>query len=238
LSPVPKTPLVCYVTDCTSLKAADWSLALRERIKTATEAGVDWVQIREKDLPARELLALARDASQIAANFCGAVKASAVCESALAITETRILVNDRLDVALAAGAAGVHLGRESLDVREVSAWCRRGNAPPGFLIGVSCHNLKEAQAAERDGASYIFFGPVFDTPSKRTFGEPQGIQPLTEISTSVDIPVIAIGGIDESNAVECLQAGAAGVAAIRMFQKTLNARELKNGLDRIRRHIL
>jgi thiamine-phosphate pyrophosphorylase len=165
-------------------------------------AGVDWIQIREKDLPARELFGLTTECV------------------ALAAAGTRILVNDRLDVALAAGAAGVHLGRESAPAREVKKWCRAGHAPPGFLVGVSCHSLNEALAAEADGADYIFFGPVFATPSKEAFGPPQDIARLAEVCRSVRIPALAIGGISPENAAECLRAGAAGIAAIRLFQQT------------------
>ena len=106
------------------------------------------MQIREKDLSGRELLGLAR-------------------EAVAAEGGARVIVNDRLDVALAAGVAGVHLGRESLGSRDVVSWCRGGHAPADFLVGVSCHSLEDAREADRAGASYIFFGPVFDTPSKR-----------------------------------------------------------------------
>jgi thiamine-phosphate pyrophosphorylase len=163
---------------------------------------VDWIQIREKDLPARELFDLTTECVALAAG------------------RTRILVNDRLDVALAAGAAGVHLGRESAPAREVKQWCRAGHAPPGFLVGVSCHSLDEALHAEADGVDYIFFGPVFATPSKEAFGPPQGIARLAEVCRSVRIPALAIGGIAPENAAECFRAGAAGIAAIRLFQQT------------------
>ena len=123
-------PIVCYVTDRKSLGAADPTEKLLAKIRGAVAAGVDWVQIRERDMTARELLALAQAA------IAGANGA------------TRILVNDRLDVALAAGAAGVHLGGKSVPAREVVRWCRAGNAPAEFLIGVSCHSLDEAREAE------------------------------------------------------------------------------------------
>ncbi len=113
----------------------------------------------------------------------------------------------------------MHLGRESVPAKEVVTWCRAGNAPAGFLIGVSCHSLEETREAEKAGADYVFFGPIFDTPSKRAFGQPQGVARLAEASAAVRIPVIAIGGINEQNAAECLRAGAAGIAAIRMFQE-------------------
>jgi thiamine-phosphate diphosphorylase len=174
---------------------------LRAPIHEAISAGVDWIQIREKDLPVRVLLEL----SQWAARSAGST--------------TKILVNDRLDVALASGAAGVHLGGEAVPVAEVARWRRAGHAPAGFLVGASCHQLPEALAAERDGADYLFFGPVFATPSKPAGAPPQGIERLAEICRSVRIPVLAIGGITATNAVECLRAGALGVAAIRLFQQ-------------------
>jgi len=98
-------------------------------------------------------------------------------------------------------------------------------------VGASCHSLDAAQQAERDGADYIFFGPVFDTPAKRKFGPPQGIERLKEVCHGVQIPVLAIGGVTIENARECLQAGAAGLASIRLFQ---NAQDLPALLSRLR----
>ena len=174
------------------------------------------MQIREKDQPGRELLALARAAVALG-NAKGA----------------RVIVNDRLDVALAAGAAGVHLGGESMPAREVVLWCRAGNAPREFTIGVSCHSVEEARGAESSGANYIFFGPVFETPSKKAFGAPQGLARLSEVCRTVGIPTIAIGGVDESNGLECLRAGAAGVAAIRLFQQARKPGELADAIARL-----
>jgi thiamine-phosphate pyrophosphorylase len=130
-------------------------------------------------------------------------------------------VNDRFDVALAAGAAGVHLGENSLPV-SVVAQSRGFSAPPNFLMGVSCHAKEAAVQAARDGASYLFFGPVFATPSKAAFGAPQGLARLREVCSAVNIPVLAIGGITVENAVDCCAAGAAGVAGIRLFQEAGN----------------
>ncbi len=147
--------------------------------------------------------------------------------------EARILVNDRLDVALAAGAAGVHLGGASLPAREAVRWLRAGNAPAEFLIGVSCHSVEEAREAEDAGASYVFFGPVFDTPAKKSYGPPQGITRLAEVCSGVRIPVIAIGGVNEENRTECVGAGAAGIAAIRMFQESRDPETLKRAAARL-----
>lgn len=203
------------MTDRKSLGVGEGAEGVLGKIRAAAAAGVDWVQIREKDLSGRELLALVR---------------RAVAERGSA----RLIVNDRLDVALAAGAAGVHLGRESLSARDVVGWCRSGNAPVDFLIGVSCHSLEDAREAESAGASYIFFGPVFDTPSKRGMGEPQGVARLAEICRGVAIPVVAIGGIMEENAGECIRAGAAGIAAIRMFQDARDGSAVKDVVKRLR----
>ena len=143
---------------------------------------------------------------------------------------TKVLVNDRLDVALAAGAAGVQLGENSLHVETVSEW-RRFAGRLDFRIGVSCHSSDSARAAERGGADYIFFGPVFATPSKASFGSPQGIERLREVCAAVEIPVLAIGGVSAENAPACIEAGAAGIAAIRLFQDARNSEEIAALID-------
>jgi len=211
----PTKPIVCYVTDRKSIGSAEAVESVLAKIRAAIAAGADWVQIREHDLPARELLALVR----------GAVEESGGA--------ARVIVNDRLDVAIAAGAAGVHLGERSVPAGEVVRWCRSGNAPPEFLVGVSCHSLEEAREANGAGASYVFFGPVFDTPSKRSFGQPQGIARLAEVCRSVRLPVIAIGGVNEENGAECIRAGAAGIAAIRLFQESREPEALREAVARI-----
>lgn len=214
--PAAPEAVVCYVTDRKSLGADGRVPHAIAKIEAAILAGVDWVQIREKDLPGRELLEVARAAV-----------------GAAAAREALVFVNDRLDVALAAGAAGVHLGGESLRARDVIRWCRDGNAPAGFRIGVSCHSVEDVQEAERAGAACVFFGPVFDTPAKRKFGAPQGIAKLAEACALVRIPAIAIGGVDAANAPECIRAGAAGIAAIRMFQEATDAAALRETVARI-----
>lgn len=217
-----RRPIVCYVTDRNSLGSKDAVSDVSARIRMAMDAGVDWIQLREKDLSSRDLLALAREA----------VKHSRTKGQSL---DVRVIVNDRLDVALAADAGGVHLGSNSLKPEEVVGWCRGGNAAANFLVGVSCHHLNEARDAESAGASYIFFGPVFDTPSKRAFGEPQGMLRLAEVCSAVGLPVIAIGGVDEGNAAECLRAGAAGIAGIRMFQAPETKEALAARIECLRR---
>jgi thiamine-phosphate pyrophosphorylase len=170
---------------------------------------VDWIQLREKDLAGRAVAELTREALR-----------------AVAGTTAHLIVNDRLDVALAAGAGGVHLGESGLPAGAVNAWLKKHSAAgpgAGFLCGVSCHSLEGALAAEAAGASYIFFGPVFATPSKAKLGAPQGLPRLAEVCKQVRMPVLAIGGITLANARDCFRAGVAGLAAIRMFQ---NARDL------------
>ena len=149
---------------------------LVETIRKAAAAGVDWIQIREKDLPVRALAELTKRA----------------VASALR-TSTQILVNDRFDAALATGAAGVHLGAGSIPVKAVSEW-RDSAGRMDIRIGTSCHSLEAARAAEDSGADYIFFGPVFATPSKAAYGAPQGLDRLAELCSSITIPVLAIGG--------------------------------------------
>jgi thiamine-phosphate pyrophosphorylase len=146
----------------------------------------------------------------------------------------RILVNDRLDVAIAGRAGGVHLGEKGLPVAEarrlVNSAQSRQALDESFVIGVSCHSLEAAQAAQRDGADYIFFGPVFATPSKEPFGAPQGTQRLEQVCRALSIPVLAIGGITLGNASACIHAGAAGIAAIRLFQDAL---DVTNTVERL-----
>ena len=129
-------------------------------------------------------------------------------------SKTRLLVNDRVDIALAAGADGVHLTSRSLPADVVRNICG-----PDFLIGVSTHSLGEARAAQVAGADLVVFGPVFDTESKRAFGEPQGLDKLREVANDLGVfPVLAIGGITRENLAACIDAGASGVAGISLFE--------------------
>jgi thiamine-phosphate pyrophosphorylase len=209
--PPERKPIVCYVTDRRALSPAPGSASnnpadpdfqpLHDAIQRAAAFGAALIQIREKDLDARPLLDLVRFAV-----------------AAMQDSGARVLVNDRLDVALAAGAAGVHLGENSLPLETVNEW-RRSAGRPEFLIGVSCHSLESCQTAARGGTNYVFFGPVFATPSKAAFGPPQGLERLREACQAVEIPVLAIGGITAENFQSCLEAGAAGIAAIRWLQE-------------------
>lgn len=213
-------PLLCYVTDRRILSETKDSTAidaLLRKIEQAVSGGVDWIQIREKDLSSKALAHLVREAMRIAASGPGGTNA------------TRILVNDRVDVALAERAGGVHLAENSLHVGDARALLRKiaetGRAASDFLIGVSCHSREAAEAAAASGADYVFFGPVFATPSKAAFGAPQGVDRLAEVCRAVSVPVLAIGGVTLENAAHCLKARAAGIAAIRLFQDAANAKE-------------
>lgn len=128
-------------------------------------------------------------------------------------SNTRLLVNDRVDIARAAGADGVHLTARSLPADVVRKICG-----PDFLIGVSTHSLDEARTAQAAGADFVVFGPVFETESKRAFGAPQGLDKLREVTTALgEFPVIAIGGVTEENRASCVDAGASGIAGISLF---------------------
>jgi len=192
-------PLLCYVTDRRQLPAGR---TLEQTVSGALAAGAEWIQIREKDLPAADLLTLVR-----------------ATLTQCARTTARVIVNDRLDVALAAEAHGVHLGSQSLPMDAASGWLRAAGLGGMFLRGASCHALEEVRRAIDAGADYAFFGPVFPTPSKVRFGPSLGLGALEEVCRSVSIPILAIGGVTRENLAQCVNAGAAGAAAIRMFQE-------------------
>jgi thiamine-phosphate pyrophosphorylase len=199
-------PILCYVTDRHALcpDARENSLnSLTQKIGQAASAGVDWIQLREKDLSTTEWTILTR---------------SAISRAALA-GNSRIVVNDRLDVALTERAGGIHLSENGFPLARVREFVSSLGTREDFLIGVSCHSFEAARAAARGGADYIVYGPVFETPSKVAFGKPQGLQRLEEVCLAIPIPVIAIGGITLGNAKLCCKAGASGIAAIRLFQQ-------------------
>ena len=157
---------------------------------------VRWIQIRETDLDARELIDLVRAAGNALASPHAA----------------KIIVNTRMDVAMAAGAQGLHLPAGSPAPSEF-----RKMAPNGFLVGVSCHFIEEVKRAADEGADYVLFGPVFAPISKSSDLAPRGLDGLHEAAQAVKIPLLALGGITQENSQSCIDAGAAGVAGISMF---------------------
>lgn len=165
--------------------------ALPDLARAAAAAGVDFIQVREKDLAARALLALVEDVVAAAAG-----------------TTLRVVVNGRPDVARLAGAQGVHLPERGLPAADVRA------AFPGLIVGVSAHATDGVRRAEQAGAHYVVLGPVFASRGKE---RPLGLDALREAARAVSVPVIAIGGIDPSNVAGVWPAGVFGVAAIRAF---------------------
>ena len=185
------TPVICMVTG----GRGGGDDAFLRRVAAAANAGVDLVQVRERDLDGGPLLRLIER-----------------CLEAVGATHTRVLVNDRLDVALAAGAHGVHLRGDSMPASRA-----RDIAPPGFLIGRSVHTLDEALAVTAEGGlDYLVFGPVFATASKPGHAG-TGVQALAGVANATPLPVLAIGGVTHETANLVLDAGAAGFAALSLF---------------------
>ena len=156
----------------------------------ASREGVDLIQIRAKELSGRALTELLK--------------------SAVTVVGHKVLVNTRTDVALACAAGGVHLPAHSIAPSTI-----RAITPPGFLIGVSCHTIEELQTAEREGADFAVFGPVFASLTKAL--TPIGLDAFRTAAQSVRLPVYALGGVTAENAELCIAAGAAGVAGISLF---------------------
>ncbi len=165
---------------------------LPEAVRDALEGGVRAVQLREKDLPVRDLLALARELRELTAAF-----------------KAKFFVNDHVDVAVEVGADGVHLGRESMPPEAA-----RKIVGGGMLIGVSTHSVAEAKEAALGGADFITLGPIYETPSKAAYGPPVGLEPIRGAHRAVTIPIYAIGGIKGRNIGHVLWAGAYGVSMI------------------------
>ena len=184
--------------DATAGNFAEKKTKILELVKAAVRSNISLVQLREKKLPARFVFELAVEAVKFARK-----------------SRTKILINDRADIAAAAGADGVHLTSHSIFAEIV-----RRNFPDNFIIGVSTHTLEEAENARQNGADFITFSPIFSSPNK---GEAQGIGKLREICEKLKpFPVIALGGIDETNYKSVLENGASGFAAIRFLNNPEN----------------
>jgi len=164
-----------------------------------SKCGVKAIQLREKQLQAGELLRLAKD-----------------IKKEVNLQKTKIIVNDRIDIAILAGLSGVHSVTKGIPAESIHKFCS------SKISGKSVHSLKEALQAEKDGFDYILFGPVFRTPAKVKYGKPQGLKKLNEICSRIKLPVIAVGGINPARAKKCIDAGAYGIAAIRDLFNTSN----------------
>ncbi|NPA12415.1 MAG: thiamine phosphate synthase [Aquificae bacterium] len=162
------------------------------QIKRMLDKGIRMFQLREKDLSAGDLLKLSIKMRELLDRYGGAT----------------LIINDRVDVAFISGADGVHLPSNGLPVSVVK------ERFPDLIVGKSCHSLEEAIQSQKDGADYITFSPIFETPNK---GKPKGLSQLEEVVKRLDIPVYALGGINEDNMPSVFDTGAYGVAGIRLF---------------------
>ncbi len=182
-------------TEATISKSKEFQEILVQ-VANAVAAGIQLIQLREKRLTARVLFELTARAAEITRG-----------------SSTRLLVNDRADIAATAGADGVHLTTRSLEPRIV-----RQKFGDDFLIGASTHSFAEATTARDEGADFVVFGPIFQTQSKAAYGPPLGLDRLANVTSKLaPFPVVALGGISSDNARECLRAGASGVAGISLF---------------------
>ena len=205
-----------YVTDRKQLSAdPEKSIQLLlERIRLAAEAGVDAIQLREKDLSAREMTNLGLRAMEVV---------NKINASRTPKTQTHVLINSRVDVAVACGCDGVHLRSDDISAADARAvLIQAGIKQP--LVGVSCHSVAEVEQAYGHGADFVVLGPVF---AKSGAEKPIGLALISSVVKSLGdraLPVLALGGVTLDNAAACMEAGAAGVAGIRLFQSG-NVRE-------------
>ena len=179
-------------------------------VEEALKGGVQAVQLREKDLEIRELLDMAYALRELTAGY-----------------RAKLFINDMVDVALAVDADGVHLGGSGMP-----AFAARKAAGEGMLIGVSAHSIEEAIKAEEEGADFITFGPIFETPSKIKYGRPLGSELLTEVRGKISIPVFAIGGIKKERVGSVLESGASGIAVISAI---LGSEDIKSNTEEFMR---
>jgi len=196
-----RRPLFYYITDSRQLSAISFDACIRRLLKW----GVDFIQVREKHLSDRALFQMTQRIVRLADR-----------------TECRILVNGRADIALAAGAHGVHLPSNALPVPEIRSW-----SPENFLIGVSVHTQGEVKHAILEGADYVLLGHVYSTPSKSGHGPPLGLDFLKQICSGFSIPIFGLGGIHAGRIGSVLKAGVAGIAGIRLYQNRCSFDDLK-----------
>lgn len=173
-----------------------------KKIELALEAGVKAIQLRKKNLPARELLTWGKELRKLTQK-----------------NHAKLFINDRLDVALSCNADGIHCPEEGLIPQDARRFLN------GKLVGKSVHSLEKALEAENSGADFISFSPIFQTPSKNGILEPKGLKELDRVASALKIPVFALGGITPENASSCLEAGAFGVAVIRAILEANDIRK-------------
>ena len=214
----PIAPIIYLITSGettpqTTSQTKDFSQLLR-LVEAAVATRIDLIQLREKNLRTRVLFDLTTKAAEIVQG-----------------SQTRLLVNDRADVALAAGASGVHLTSHSIKASVI-----RQTFGAEFLIGVSTHSPEEVEAARSDGADFAVFGPVFETASKLIHGQPLGPESLQQVtSRSGSFPILALGGVTLDNVGDCFRAGASGIAAIRLLE---NPDGLENVVQKVRERFI
>jgi len=220
---MPRPCLLYYITDRSQFGGDEAARrrALLDKIAEAARAGVDYIQLREKNLSTRELESLAAEAVRLVREARRSVNEGRRRANSEQQAATRLLINSRTDVALAVAADGIHLRSDDIsprDVRQIVGLAgHRSLTSDHFLIGVSCHSPSEVLRAEADGADVAVFAPVFekkDAPGAK----PQGLSGL-RMACAAKIPVLALGGVTLENTAQCLGAGAAGIAAIRLFQE-------------------
>jgi thiamine-phosphate pyrophosphorylase len=210
-------PLLYYITDRTQFPGDEKARRqlLLEKIAEAARCGVDYIQLREKDLSAHELEALAREALHVIRSNAGAAPGSKA--------GTRLLINSRVDVALAVAADGVHLRSDDISPAAVRKVCSLASVQNSkhetrnFLVGVSCHCLEEVSRAASEDADFAVFAPVFEKKSSPS-AQPVGLHALRQACRH-RLPVFALGGVTLRNTAACVEAGGAGIAAIRLFQQ-------------------
>jgi thiamine-phosphate pyrophosphorylase len=204
MDPLPKTPGVRRFPDRMLMLVTDRSQCggreLTDVVREAVAGGVNAVQLREKELPAGDLLALARQLRGI----CG--------------PDALLIINDRVDVALLCGADGVQLGENGLPVAAV-----RQMLPPSMLVGASVHSVRAARQAELDGADYLLLGTIYPSPSHSEV-VPAGTELLQDVTRRLGVPVVAIGGINADNAGDCWRAGARGIAVVSAIARAADPR--------------
>ena len=219
--------LLYYITDRRQFpgSAAEQRVALLRKVSEAARCGVDYIQLREKDLRARELLELAKDAAAAIRSVAPKQPKTGIqkLETGKQKLETLLLINSRLDVALACGADGVHLRSDDISAADARAVWMKAAAARGLglgtrdcVIAVSCHTAGDVRRAQADGADFVVFAPVFEKGGERGVG-------LEALRSSCrgfpeTLPVFALGGVTLDNARACLEAGASGIAGIRLFQ--------------------